>query len=146
MKRPSHLDNVRASLLLNDVQPDFRQSVLHKSSGSNDLANDYQQVTVWDATYLTEHKLVTRPWWEYCTGTMTDLHIMAQYNVYLAHIDGFFRTFGKFILWFPFLRKSNSTRKCNFGGKSFCELKVFFLEQNNLARQKHSIADLLIYL
>lgn len=58
--------------------------------------NDYQQVTVWNDQYLDKFKIIPKPWYQYLLGTMTEAHIMARYHVILAHLDGFFRTFGMF--------------------------------------------------
>ena len=60
----------------------------------DELYNDFEQITVWNAKYIKNHKLIAKPYYEYLTGTMTDLHIFLQRKPLWLALAGFFRTMG----------------------------------------------------
>ena len=41
----------------------------------SDFYNDYQEVSIWNPTYIKKSVSVRKPWYKYILGTMSDFHI-----------------------------------------------------------------------
>ena len=89
---------------------------MNNINNTNNLINDYQEISIWNAKNLKNYKLVQKPFYKYLSGTMIDLHIYCQENQYLLFLMSIFRSisffFGVsnpalgFIMWLSFLQSS----------------------------------------
>ena len=59
-----------------------------------DLFDDFQEVAIWNPQYLKNHTVICKPWHEYFSGTMTELHLLVKDHPILSHVEGFFRIMG----------------------------------------------------